>query len=113
MQHLTVESKDLLVGDEVAEVLTEYAAHVADQGIGDRVRLNAISSDGDEVIATIVLSTGTTLLTETSHNSLPEPDNAEVIDYMRRRIALITNPPHARQPQSNDEAAWDAQLGDI
>jgi hypothetical protein len=94
MKHLTVESKDMLVGDEVADVLTEYAAVVADQGLGDRVELRAISSDGDDVVATIVLSAGTTFVAETAHSALPEPDNADAVEYMRERIRLATRPPN-------------------
>src|SRR4051794_4221191 len=81
VQHLTVESKSLLIGDEAAEALTEYAALLAKHGTGDRIKLRAFGSDGDEVTATIVLSAGTTILTETSHNSLPEPENGDAVGY--------------------------------
>lgn len=113
MQHLTVESKDLLIGDEAADVLTRYAALVAERGLGDRVRLHAISDDGDDVVATIVLSGGTTFLTESTHNNLPEPDNAEAITYMRERIARLTAPPNVPFSLERDEedAGWRAELG--
>jgi hypothetical protein len=107
MRHLTVESKDLLIGDEAAEVLAEYAALVANQGAGDRVDVHAISSDGDEVVATIVLSSGTTLLTETVHSSLPEPDNAEVIAYMRSKIQHTKSPPSVKPELEAYESQFD------
>jgi hypothetical protein len=106
-----VESKDLLIGDEVADVLTEYAALIADRGLGDRVDVHAISSDGDEVTATIVLSAGTTILTETSRNSLPEPGNADAIAYMRERIRLATTPPNARM--DDDLKGFEDQFDDL
>jgi hypothetical protein len=113
MKHLTVESKDLLIGDEAADVLTEYAAIVADQGLGDRVELHAFSSDGDEVTATIVLSAGTTFLTETTHNSLPEPDNSDAIAYMRQRIALATTPPPVQPGPDDDLNAYETQFDEL
>jgi hypothetical protein len=102
MRHLTVESKDLLIGDEVADLLTRYAALLADQGGGDRVELRAFSDDGDEVSVTIVLSSGTTIVAESSHNRLPEPDNADAVAYLSDRIALMTDPPQARFASQED-----------
>jgi hypothetical protein len=93
MKHLTVESKDLLIGDEAADLLTQYAAVVADHGLGDRVLLHALSSDGDAVEVMVVLSAGTTIIAETSHNTFPEPDNGESIAYLRKRIKEVTSPP--------------------
>src|SRR4051812_46999595 len=110
MQHLTVESKNLLIGDEAAEALTEYAALIAKHGTGDRIKLRAFGSDGDAVTATIVLSAGTTILTETAHNTLPEPDNGDAVAYMREQIRLLVTPPPARAPETEDEAAWETQL---
>jgi hypothetical protein len=111
MKHLTVGSKNLLIGDDAADALTQYAALVAKQGTGDRVDIRAISSDGDEVVATIVLSGGTTLLVETSHNTLPEPDNAEVIAYMRSKIREAASPPSV-QPDSDFEA-YETQFDEL
>jgi hypothetical protein len=110
MRHLTVESKNLLIGDEVADLLTQYAAIVADHGRGDRVHLHAISSDGDEVVLTIVLSAGTTLITETAHTGLPEPDNAEAIDYLLQRIRQLRTPPPV---QPMEAEAWESQFDEL
>ena len=111
MKHLTVESKDLLIGDEAADALTEYAALVATNGVGDRVDLRCYGADGDEVVATIVLSAGTTLLVETSHNALPEPDNAEAVAYMRSKITQATSPPPV-QPEP-DLHAYENQFDEL
>lgn len=110
MQHVTIESKDLLLGDEAADVLTEYAALLADHGGGDRVRLNAISGDGDEVVVTVVLSRGSTLLTETAHTGMPEPDNREAIAVLRRRIQRLRTPPPV-QPVDSD--VWESQFDEL
>jgi hypothetical protein len=113
MKHLTVESKNLLIGDEAADLLTQYAAIVADQGRGDRVDLHAISGDGDEVTTTIVLSAGTTFLTETAHNSLPEPDNTDAIAYMREQIQRATTPPNAVADDMEGMEGMEEQFDDL
>ena len=79
--------KSLLIGDEAADLLLEYAALVAQIGGGDKVSLRAIGADGDEVTVGFLLNSGTVLLIETSTGSaLAEPDNHESIEYMRARI---------------------------
>ena len=114
MKHLTLESKDLLIGDEAADVLTEYAALIARRGLGDRVELRAIGSDGDEVVATIVLSAGTTLVTETSRNQLPEPDNSEAVAYMQNQIRRITSPPPIRPAETETETdVWESRFDEL
>lgn len=102
MQRLTVEGKDLLLGDEAADLLTEYAALLADRGHGDRVRLHAISGDGDEVVVTVVLSRGTTLVIESTRMSTAEPDNAAAIAYLREHIRALGTPPPVR-PVADEE----------
>lgn len=113
MKHLTVGSKDLLIGDEAADVLTRYAAVVAAQSLGDRVEFHAFGSDCDEVMVTIVLSPRATIVTETSHNALPEPDNADSIAYVRKRIELATSPPPVRAAPDDDVKAWESQFEDL
>jgi hypothetical protein len=94
----------------VADVLTEYAALIARRGLGDRVTLKAVGSDGDEVVATIVLSNGTTIVTESSRNQLPEPDNAAAVAYMRNQIRRVTSPPPVRPAETS---AWESQFDEL
>jgi len=93
MQHVTYADKSLLVGDDAAETLIEYAAALGRKQISDSVRLSAISGDGDEVVATFLLSASAPLMTETAHSSLPEPDNAEAVEQMRRQIGDLEHAP--------------------
>jgi hypothetical protein len=86
MKHLSMADKSLLVGDEAADTLLEYAALLARLSSGDSLRLRAIGADGDEVTATLLLNSGTVLIAETSTSSLPEPDNGAAVSYMRGRI---------------------------
>lgn len=92
MKHVTFAGKSLLVGDEVADLLMEYAALVASSGNADTVDVRAFGADGQEVIATLLLEQGVPIMAETSQSSMMEPDNAQALEYMREKIALMTSP---------------------
>ncbi|MCU1569373.1 MAG: hypothetical protein JWR33_114 [Naasia sp.] len=89
---MTFADKDLLIGDEAAMVLLEYAAALSRSGQADTVTLQAYSGDGDEVEASFLLTQGTPIMAETSHNKLPEPDNAGAIEYMQRGLMRLSSP---------------------
>ena len=91
MYHVLYSDKDLLLGNEVAQLLVEYAALMGKVKTADEVKVQAISGgDGDEVQALFVLNGGAALLAETTHSSLPEPDNANAIEYMHTQIRKYT-----------------------
>lgn len=87
MKHILLADKSLLVGDEAADLLLSYAGLIAEVGRGDTVTLHAIDQAGDSVVAGVLLNSGTALVTQTTTSTIPEPDNAQVIRYMRDRIA--------------------------
>lgn len=78
--------KSLLIGDEVASLLVQYAVLVAKSGSADAVQLHAVGVDGEEVIATLLLNGGTVLIAESTGSSLPEPDNGALADYLRSKL---------------------------
>jgi hypothetical protein len=84
VKHITFGDKSLLVGDAVADALLGYAAVLASEARGDTVEIHAISSDGDEVTATFLLGPGVTMMAESTHTNLPEPDNAAALEYLRQ-----------------------------
>jgi hypothetical protein len=86
MQHVTMADKSLLVGDEVARLLLEYAALVAQVGTGSTVQVNAIDGSGDAVVASFLLNAGTVLMVESTHSPLPEPENGEAEADLRARL---------------------------
>jgi hypothetical protein len=86
MKHVTMAEKSLLMSDEAADLLTEYAAILARLNSGDTVMMRGIGIDGDEIVATYVLNSGTALMAESTHSNLPDPDNSDAIAYMRDRI---------------------------
>jgi hypothetical protein len=92
MKHVTYAEKSLLVGDEAADTLMEYAALVVSRGMADTVDLAAFGSDGQEVTATLLIDQGAPLMCETSNTSMQEPNNDKALEYMRGQILLLTSP---------------------
>jgi len=90
MKHITYAEKSLLVGDEAADVLLEYAAALTTAGRGDKVDLDAIGGDGDEVVASFVLGQGVSIMAETTTSTAPEPPNSEVVAYMKEQIDRLS-----------------------
>jgi len=86
MKHITFATKSLFVDDEAADTLLEYAALLAQSGDADTVELNAINADGNQVVATFLLDSGSPLMAETTTSSLEPPENGEAIAYMRTEI---------------------------
>jgi hypothetical protein len=109
MQHITFADKSLLLGDDAAMVLLEYAAALAAKDLADTVTMNAISSDGDAVEATFLLNSGTPLMAESSTAEIPEPDNADTIARMVESIRLLKFPPHAIA-EARDESDFDSPM---
>ena len=105
MKHLTFADKNLLIDDALADALMDYVDVLLEHGTGDTVDFHALGSDGDEVTASIVMSAGMPLMTESSRNALPEPDNAEAVAYIEERMALL-------RPATRTEAAADEAPGE-
>jgi hypothetical protein len=102
MKHVTYSEKSLLIGDEAADLLLEYASALVNVGRGDTVDVHAFGSDGQEVVATFLLEAGAPLMAETTHTSMNEPDNWEAIAYMREHIDLLTKQPPTVAHESPD-----------
>jgi hypothetical protein len=95
MMHLTFDEKSLLLGDEAANQVVEYAAALARAHSADTVRLTAYGADGDKIEATLLLDEGAPLMIETSNTDLPEPDNDATLGYIRERMAQLSVSPNA------------------
>jgi hypothetical protein len=90
MKHVTFADKSLLVDDETADLLLEYAAALARRGEADAVDIRALGSDGDEVTATLLLDAGAPIMAETAQTSLPGLDNGPALAYMREQLARLS-----------------------
>ena len=86
MKHLVSGMKALFVGDEAADTLMDYAAHIAQFHTGDRIDLRGFTAEGNEVVTTFLLNGGTSLADETTQLPFDESDNGDAVRYMRSRI---------------------------
>jgi hypothetical protein len=107
MKHVTFAEKSLLVDDETADTLLEYAAALARRREADAVEIHAFSSDGDEVTATLLLDAGAPIMAETAQTSMQGPDNEPALAYMREQLARLSpvavNPGEIRGIGSYDD----------
>lgn len=89
-KHITYASKDFLVGDQVAELLLEYAAALATTAETDTVHLHAINGTdpdtGEEVDIMLLLGDGAPLIAETAPTAVPEPKNADTVRYLSEQL---------------------------
>lgn len=87
--------KSLMMGDEVVDLMMEYAVLLARQRSADSVDVEAIGSDGDTVTATFLIGPASIMVAETARSSFPEPDNNDAVTYLKEQIGLIKEPPLA------------------
>lgn len=86
MKHVKYADKALLVGDDVADTLLEYARMVADNDRAETVTLSVISPDGNIVEAAFLLTSSTEIMIESTSTRLEAPDNEGAVRKMRERI---------------------------
>lgn len=92
MHHVTFGEKSLLVSSATSALLVRYAALLESMGDAETVDIPALDADGNGVIATLVVSPGVALASETTTSPLPDPDNAEADAELRRRIHDLEHP---------------------
>ncbi|PPG37690.1 hypothetical protein C5C36_12895 [Rathayibacter sp. AY1G1] len=97
MKHILFADKTILVGDEAADALVEYAVALASKGAADTVEYTGIGADGGTVDATFLVNAAAALIVETTPSDLPEPDNAAEVARLRARIDALTGE-HPVQP---------------
>jgi hypothetical protein len=105
MKHLTYADQSFLIGDEAADTLIRFSALLAEKDHADAVSLQALGNDGDAIVVSLVLGSGTNLMAATTSSTLPEPDNKEALDYMNEKTRLLTSTPHAQPDDGNWSAA--------
>jgi hypothetical protein len=92
MKHVTYGEKSLLMGDDAADVLLEYARLLADNAKADTVTIRSISPDGNTVDASFLLNVSSVLMTESTNSEVDPPDNEEAVADMRDRIDALLRP---------------------
>lgn len=92
-------AKSVLLGDEAANTLFDYAAHVVRVRTGDHVDLRGYSDDGSEVTVTLLLDPGIVLAAETTDVPFEDRDNRDAIAYMRERMRAYEPAAHQLDPE--------------
>ena len=103
MKHVKYAEKSILVSDDTADTLMEYARLIAEEDAAETVTLQAISPDGNTVDATFLLTSSSEIMVESTNTDLDAPDNAEELRRMRERIEGRT-----RSASAETEAPWAA-----
>jgi hypothetical protein len=110
MKHVTYAANAVLVDDDAADALLEYARVLADSGRADTVTLRAIRPDGNTVDASFLLNASTVMMIESTDSDRSPPRNEHVVIDLRDRIASIDRP-----ARTEYEAPWvgeDLNLGE-
>jgi hypothetical protein len=100
MKHVMFAEKSLLMGDEVADCLLEYARLLAENSRADSVTIRAISPDGNTIDAAFLLNAATVMMIESTNSTVEPPGNEEAVKYMQDRIDQILHPPTARAEEA-------------
>jgi len=95
MMHIRYAEQSLLLGDEVVDLMMEYAVLLAQHGSADRVQVAAIGTDGEPVTATLLLGPATIMVAETARAAFDEPDNGTAVESLTGKIDNLKNPPFA------------------
>jgi hypothetical protein len=92
MKELVIAGRAFLVGDVVADTVVDYTAVLARARTADVIELRAFT-DGRSVEVSVVLSAATPVFAQTSPSAFPEPDNADMVHYMRDAIRRLSPDP--------------------
>ncbi|KQZ86062.1 hypothetical protein ASD56_07305 [Microbacterium sp. Root166] len=102
MKHVTYAEKSLLMDDEAADSLLEYARVLALASRADTVSVRAIGSDGNTVDAAFLLNEASIMIVESTNSTVEAPDNREAVQYMQERIDRLRNPRGAEAEEEGD-----------
>lgn len=97
MKRITYSAVSMLVGDDVAGVLLDYAALLASTKDADTVTITGYDAHGEEMTVRFVISTGVSLASSAAVTDLPDPDNANILMYIREQMMRRSSPP-GREP---------------
>ena len=107
MKHVMFAEKSLLMGDEVADYLLEYARLLAENAAADTVTVRAISPDGNTIDAALLLNAASVMMAESTNSTVEAPSNDEAVRYLRDRIDRLLHPPTARPETAAPDLDYD------
>ena len=86
MKELVVAGSVFLVDDAAADLVVDYTAVLTRAHSADVIELRAITDAGRAVEVSLVLSAATPVFSQTVLRTVPEPDNTDMVHYMRDAI---------------------------
>jgi hypothetical protein len=98
VKKVTYADSSQIIGDELAEVMLEYAAALASSQAAEPLTFRAVGAHGHEEDASFLLGPASQIALEEAEAGT-EPDNSAVVAFMRRRIAELGS---AARPQSEE-----------
>jgi len=109
MRQITYAEKSLLVDDEPADLIIQYAKALAQHGQADTVTLHCVGADGNEVHASFLLNPSTNLMVESTNSTMTAPDNTQAVVYMLDCIARLNHEPRlaATQPEPDSQSEFE------
>jgi hypothetical protein len=107
MKHVMFAEKSLLMGDEVADCLLEYARLLAENSAADNVTIRAISPDGNTIDAALLLNASSVMMAESTNSTVEPPSNDEAVKYMQDRIDRLLHPPSVMPESANSNPDYD------
>ena len=106
MQRITYVNTSVLTGDAFGDVLLDYAAALARNGLSERLKFQGIGSDGDEETISFIVGPASEIVVESVRSELDyAPSNPDVVDYMQRRTAELSDPRPTPEPAHRAETA--------
>lgn len=93
MKHVMYGDKSLLMDDDSADALIEYAGAIARAKGGDTIELKAVGDDGNDVTVTFLLNSATVLIVESATGNMQPPVNADAVAEIRQKMHLLRHPP--------------------
>jgi hypothetical protein len=92
MKHVNFGDKSLLMGDDAADSLLEYASLLAQDSSADTVTVQAVGPDGNTVDVALLLNSSSIMAVESTNSTMDAPENTEAVRYMQERIDRLQTP---------------------
>jgi hypothetical protein len=105
MREVAYAGGSFLTGDEIADVLLEYAAELANADRAATVHIPSIDAGGEVRDVVIVIGPASQVLSEPVHSAVDDPDAGDFVTEVTERInQLRRSPVSPADPSSVD---WD------
>jgi hypothetical protein len=110
MKHIHYDATTILVGDDVADAVIEYAAALAGGDRADTVDVPAVAHDGTMTTTKILIGPSSEIVIQDAEEDELEMDNGEFVGRLRAAAETFghSEPIHANTRSDLADAAEDA-----